>query len=99
MNGQKLKRLFEAVRRESAPLPPEDFATRVARAVRREPAWNRDSMWEQLAGLFPKLACAAVLVIGICIASDFLLTAFHLPDLSEGVAQLSDQWLFDGNGI
>ena len=99
MNTQKLQQLFEAARRETAPQPGEDFEARVSRALGREPLLNRDSMWDQLAILFPRLACAAVLMIGVCIAGDFLMTAFHLPDLSEGVAQLSDQWLFVGNGI
>src|SRR4051812_45710709 len=99
MNDQKLEKLFEAARREPVPPAPDHFASGVVRAIRREPSLNRDSIWEQLAGLFPRLACAAVLVIGLCIASDFLLTAFHLPDLAEGVTQLSDQWLLAGNGI
>ena len=99
MKDQKLRKLFEAARRESSPAPTPGFADDVLRAVRREPRVNCDSVPEQLTALFPRLALAAVLAIGLFIGSDFLMTAFHLPSLSDGVAQLSDQWLFVGNGI
>lgn len=99
MKNQKLSRLFEAARHACAPTPTSDFADGVLQAVRREPRVNRDSVLEQLTTLFPRLAVAAVLAIGLFIGSDYLMTAFHLPSLSDGVAQLSNQWLFAGNGI
>ena len=99
MKDKKLNRLFEAARSQPAPAPSENFADDVLHAVRREPSPNRDSLLEQLTALFPRLAFAAVLAIGLFIGSDFLMTAFNLPSLSDGVAQLSDQWLLIGNGI
>ncbi len=99
MNETKLKKLFEAVRREPAPVPADDFVTGVLRAIHRQPLSGTVSVLDQLALLFPRLAFAAVVLIGGCVAGDFLLTTLHLPGVNEGLAQLSDQWLLVGNGI
>ncbi|HLP77831.1 MAG TPA: hypothetical protein VK327_13040 [Candidatus Paceibacterota bacterium] len=99
MKETKLKQLFEAARREPAPLPPDHFADVVQRAVSRQGAPEPFSILDQLAFLFPRVAVAAVILICCCLAGDFLLSMFNGPDLGEGLARLSDQWLLAGNGI
>jgi hypothetical protein len=102
MNEQKLKKLFAAARNETAPAPSADFAADVLRAVRREKqieAAETFSVSDQLNLLFPKLAWAAVAMIALCVATDFGLTAAGVPNLSDGVSQISSEWLFTGNGF
>jgi hypothetical protein len=102
MNEQKLKKLFTAARNENAPAPSADFAADVLRAIRREkqiPATETFLVFDQLNLLFPKLAWAAVGMIALCVATDFGLTAAGVPNLSDGVSQISSQWLFTGNGF
>jgi hypothetical protein len=99
MNENKLNRILETVRAEPPPAVPADFARRVLRQVRREPGPDGASLLDQLYALFPKLACAAVVVICFCVAGDLLLGAFGLPDLGEGVQQIAGQWFVPENGI
>jgi anti-sigma-K factor RskA len=102
MNEQKLKKLFAAARNETAPAPSADFAADVLRAVRCEktvPAAEAFSIFDQLNLLFPKLALAATAVIVLGVAADFGLTAAGVPDLSDGVSQVSAQWLLTPNGF
>lgn len=76
MNENKLKRLFEAARKETAPMVPTDFADGVLRAVRHEPTPRASapfSIFEQLNYLFPRLALAAAAVIVLCTIGNFLL--------------------------
>ena len=94
MNERKLNQLFAAARNAAAPAPSENFESRVLREIRRAPAAEAVSVFDELNRLFPKLAFAAVAVIAICVACEFALT---LPGLADGVAQLSDQWLFAAN--
>jgi hypothetical protein len=102
MNRQKLKKLLVAARNEAAPAPSPDFAADVLRAVRLEKQFafaETVSVFDRLNQLFPKLAWAAVTVIMLGVAVDFGLTVTGLPDLREGVSQISSQWLFAGNGF
>jgi hypothetical protein len=102
MNEQKLEKLFIAARNEATPAPSADFAAGVLRAVRRaEPilAPETFSVFDQLNLFFPKLAWAAAAAIALGVAADFGLTAAGVPDLGDGVAQISSQWLFTGNGF
>jgi len=99
MNEQKLKKLFAAARNETAPVPPADFAADVLRTVRREkpiPPPETFSIFDQLNQLFPKLAWAAAAMIVLGVATDFGLTAAGVPNLGDGVSQVSSQWLFTG---
>jgi hypothetical protein len=76
MNENKLKRLFDSARKETAPAVPPDFAAGVLRAVRREPgprAVAPFSIFDQLNYLFPRLALAAVVVILLCALGNLLL--------------------------
>jgi anti-sigma-K factor RskA len=102
MNDRKLKRLFASARRETAPVPPEDFAADVLRAIRREPPVATPetiSIFDQLNLWFPRLALAASAVIVLCVAADYGLTAAGVPGLSDGVSQLSAQWFMTSTGL
>jgi hypothetical protein len=99
MNERKLNRLFGAVRREPPPAGPGDLDERVMGEIRGEARPPMLSIADHLNVLFPKLTCAAVLVIGLCIAGDVVLGAMNYPELAEGVAQISDQWLLTESGI
>jgi hypothetical protein len=94
MNERKLNKLFEAARNEMPPAPSYDFEARVMRAIGRLPESEESSLTDQLNFLFPRLAFAAGAVIVVCVAGEL---ALNLPDLTEGVAQISDQWLFAAN--
>jgi hypothetical protein len=102
MNEQKLKKLFEAAWSETATTPSVDFAAGVLRAVRREkqtPLRETLSAFDQLNLLFPKLACAAAAMIVLGLAADFALTVAGVPNLSDGVSQISAQWLLMPGGL
>lgn len=102
MNEKKLKQLFAAARNETAPAPPESFAAGVLRAVRREPVAGYAkilSLSDQLNRLFPRIALAAAAIIVLCVAADLILTAAGVPEVGDGVSQLSAQWLLTPEGI
>jgi anti-sigma factor RsiW len=99
MNENKMRKLFDAARSEPAPGPGEDFPAQVMRAVRREPAPEPPSVFGQLGDLFPRLAVAAVVLIALCVVGDFCASALDQSDLTSGVAQLSEQWLFATKGF
>jgi hypothetical protein len=98
MNEEKFKKLFAAVRTESAPAPPPDFPADVLRAISREPQSaivpHTFSLFDQLNLLFPRIALAAAAVIILCIAADYGLTAAGVPELDDGAAQVSAQQFF-----
>jgi len=102
MNERKWKQLLTAARSEPAPMPPEDFAADVVRAIRRTSpvtAPESFSIFDQLNVLFPRLAWAAAAVIVLSLAADWGLTAAGLPGLGDGVSQISAQWLLTPNGL
>ncbi|MSU58588.1 MAG: hypothetical protein EXS35_10495 [Pedosphaera sp.] len=98
MNDRKLKQLFRAARNESPPSPEPGFENLVLSAIRRElPPMRATSLIDQLGALFPRLAWAAALVIAMCLGADFCLTALAPTGLSDGIAEISEQWLFAAN--
>ena len=99
MNENKIRKLFAAAREEQAPQPGPDFAAGVMRVVRQSPTPEPVSVFGQLGDLFPRLAVAAVLMIGLCVAADFCAAAMDQADLTSGVSQLSEQWLFATKGF
>jgi hypothetical protein len=102
MNDKKLKQLFEAARKETAPVPPEDFAADVLRVVRSAPpaaAPQTPSLFDQLNALFPRVALAAATLVVVCVAADFTLTAAGVPELGDGAAQVSSQFFLDTEGL
>jgi len=99
MTERKLNKILERVRAENPPAVPEGFDTRILELLRREPEPQTNSLVDQLHALFPRLAVGAIALIALCVAGDFLVTAMHLPDLTGGVAQISEQWLLPTAGI
>ena len=93
MNENKLKKLFEAARNEAPPLPPGNFESRVVREIQREPrSPHAASLFvEQLNTLVPRIALAAAAVVIACVVFEAVSDG---PDVTESVAQISDQWLF-----
>jgi hypothetical protein len=98
MNDHKLKKIFEAARQETPALPPDGFEFLVMQAIRREPAPRAATVSDQLHALFPRLAWAAVLTIALLLAGDWLASDAQ-PSLTDGAAQLSQQWLLAGDGL
>jgi hypothetical protein len=102
MKKQKLEKLFERTRAETPPVPAPDFAADVLRAVCQEPVARFPapfSVLDQLNQWFPRVALAAAAVMVLCVAADFGLTAAGLPELGDGVAQVSSQFLFDADNL
>lgn len=81
-------------------MPSHDFAGDVLRAIRNNPQIARTktfSIFDQLNLLFPRIAIASAIIILLCVAADYGVTAAGTPDLSEGAAELSAQQLLPSN--
>ena len=100
MNNDKLNQLFSAARNETPPSPPADFEADVLRAIQREAPLSRGdaSLFDQLNLWFPKIAWVAVCIICFCVAGE-IVASLNSPSLGDGVAELSDQWMFTGKGF
>ena len=98
MNDRKLNKLFELARRETPPAAPEDFDARVLSAIRREQRAAPITLWEQLGELFPRLAVAALVVMGVCLTADFCYSASQGPRVTGDLTALSEQWSLNDNG-
>jgi hypothetical protein len=98
MNEDKLGKIFAAARKENPPVPAEGFDFLVMQALKHEPAPRAATLSDQLNTLFPRLACAAIVVIALCVAGDWLDTGAQ-TSLTDGVTQLSQQWLLTGDGL
>ena len=97
MNENKIKKLFEAARKETAPEPPFGFARNVVASIRRaENAASAPALLDQISQLFPRLAWAAVMVIGLCLAAEFYWTQQD-AGLTAGVEQVKQEFLFAAN--
>lgn len=90
MNDHKLNQLFRALKRATPPAPPEGLDLLVMQQIRRNPARAELTISDLLGHWFPRLALAAVAVIALCIAGDFVYST-NGPSLSESAAQLSIQ--------
>ncbi len=99
MNPLKLQKLFALARNEPAPNPPSGFAADILRVIRREERSPSLSLFDELGALFPRLAVAALVLIGLCVAADFGVSALGQPDLTAAAAQISDHWLFATKGF
>jgi hypothetical protein len=102
MKKSKLEKLFELARTETSPVPPPAFAADVLRAVRAEPPPNSSvpfAVFDQLNQWFPRLALACAALVILCVAADFGLTAAGLPELGDGVSQMSSQFLFNAEDL
>ena len=94
MNPKKLTQLFSAARKQTPPEPSSGFETRVLRAVQSATSPMSAKLLDQLGALFPSLGLAAALVIGLCVAADYCGSALEGRSLNDGIAELSEQWLF-----
>ena len=99
MNETKLNQLFRTARKEIPPGPAAGFENLVLAALRHEPSPGSISLFDQLGALLPRLAVATGLAVAVCVAVDFGLGALGMPNLTEGVAQISSQWLFTSTGL
>lgn len=100
MNDEKLNQLLRAARRETPPSAEPGFENLVLATLRNDSQRAEPetvSLFGQLGLLFPRLACVAVVIIALCVAADFGLTALAQTNLTDGVAELSEQWLFAVN--
>ncbi len=100
MNERKWKQLFAVVRKEAAPAPSEDLAANVLRAIRTGRSAEKPetlSIFDQLNLLFPRLAWTAAAIIAFSVAADWGLTAAGVPDVGDGVSQISAQWFLPPN--
>jgi hypothetical protein len=94
MKDLKFKKLMQAARNELPPEAPFNFSQRVVSAIRKdEQTLAPLSILDQLAQMFPRLAWAAVIIIGLCVATDFYLNEKEAP-LSVTVEQATEEWLF-----
>jgi hypothetical protein len=98
MNDEKLKKLFELARGETAPVPPEGFDARVVRALARETKDAPVSLWDQIEALFPRVVMGAALVMALCLLGDFCFSAAYPTGLSGEVNEISEQWLLGADG-
>ncbi|MEI9963215.1 MAG: hypothetical protein WDM76_19505 [Limisphaerales bacterium] len=98
MNGIKLEKLFAAARKANPLTPTDGFEFLVMNVIRREPKLRATTMSDQLNAWFPRLAWTAILIIALCIMGDWFIGTRQM-DLTDGVAQLSQQWLLTGGGL
>lgn len=97
MNESKIKKLFAAARQEQTPEPPFNFAGLVVSAVRRDgKARYVPSLFDQLGQWLPRAAAVCVVIIGICIATDFYLSKQQTTSTAE-VQQAVEDWMFAAN--
>lgn len=102
MNEKKIKQLFAAASRRDGPVPPADFAENILRAIHNSPSPvppPTTSLFDQLDAWFPRIALAALTVMALGVAADFGLSAAGLPDLSDGMSQISTQWFLIPGGL
>jgi len=97
MNKGKLDRLFASVRGERAVRPADDSAGRVMGAIHREPHRRPAvTVFDELTQLFPRLAWAATVVIGLGLASELYFSLTGSTSLATDLAEVAEQWRFAG---
>src|SRR5256885_3843271 len=95
MKASRIRKLIEAARVAPPVAPPPGFASRVVGVVKREPRrLGPESVFDSLASLFPRLAWAAVLVIGLCAAVELCVSDKGPDNLSLNIAAVAQHWLF-----
>jgi hypothetical protein len=99
MNNSKIQQLFAAARKEEAPEVPFQFDQTVVAAIRRDARRSfSPSLFEQLNQLFPRLAAAALIVIGLCVATDYYFSPAETNvTTTADVQQAAADWLFASN--
>lgn len=92
MKDHKLNQLFRALKRETPPAQPEGLDLLVMQQIRRNPTRAELTISDLLSRWRPRLAVAAVAIITVCLAGEFVYST-NGPSLSESAAQLSIQEL------
>ncbi|MFN7138595.1 MAG: hypothetical protein ACK4UN_04600, partial [Limisphaerales bacterium] len=81
---------------DTPPEAPFGFAQDVLRAIRINRLPLRLSLAEQLSPLFPRVAFAAILIVGMCAAADIYINERD-TSLTAAVEQVAaDEWLVAG---
>ena len=97
MNDTRLREMFRAAQKESAPEPPFAFSRSVVASIQREQREvSATSIFDLLNQLFPKVAIASFAIVAVCFASDLLITERD-SNLSTNFGQITEQWLFAVN--
>jgi hypothetical protein len=98
MKETKIQQLFAAARQEQAPEAPFNFNGTVVSAIRRDGRRSAaPSFFDQLNLLFPRLAAAALIIIGLCLATDFYFVKGETTTTTADVQQAAEEWLFASN--
>jgi len=90
MNDKRLKKLFAAAARVEPVAGADDWPERVMRAVRHERPPVELSVFDELGAWLPRVAFAAFAVLAVCAFIEWT----SADQLTAGVVQLSEQWLF-----
>ena len=94
MKESRIKSLFEAVRKQSVPEAPSNFSATVIGAIRRDARRTGGfSLFDELGRLFPRIAFASIVVIGLCVAADMYFTETD-STLTDNVEQVANDWMF-----
>jgi hypothetical protein len=94
MKDSKIQKLFAAARKETPPEAPFNFSQNVLAAIHRGERQSAPfSLFDELGRLFPRFAFAALLIISVCVATDFYFTK-EQSTLSASVEQAADEWMF-----
>jgi hypothetical protein len=95
MKDSKIQKLFASARKETPPEAPFNFSQNVLAEIRRGERQSASTfvLFDELGRLFPRLACAALLIISVCIAADFYFTKSQ-STLAASVEQAADEWMF-----
>ena len=95
MNDKKLNQLFAAIRRETPPAVPTDFAERVQRglAANKQAEPVAITFIDQLNRNFARYAVAAAAMIMICAAIEINQSLSHEPSIDDDVSQICSDWM------
>jgi hypothetical protein len=91
MNDRKIKQLFAAAHKDTAPAPAEGFELLVMQQIRCNPTRHELTISDLLGRWFPRLALASVTIIALCFVGELVFSS-GAPSLTESAAQLSDQF-------
>ena len=91
----KLKRLFEAARKESAPTPSNTFADRVVSSLAHAQP-ETESLFDLIGLTAKRMLVPCVVLVVICVAAEFY-SPSGLPEAPADITQLTEEWLFTLN--
>lgn len=93
MKDPRIEKLFAAARQEAPPEGPAVFPQRVISAIRRDAAARHESsILDQLSVLFPPIAWASIIMIGLCVGAE-LYFSNTTATTSADVTKVAEEWL------